>query len=147
MKRKSSRGALVIIAILFAASGALRLGDGLGSALAEASKEAHTPQEAPAGIAEAAGPAGDCPAPPAALAAALSEREGRLAAQEAAVADREAALALADEAITGRLAELQVAEEEMRKTFGACRWGGRSRHRPPGGSLRNHEAQGCLTAV
>lgn len=108
-KRRAGRGALVILALMFAASAALRLGGSLGTALAESSRaEADVPLvEAPA----------ECPPPPAALAASLSEREGRLAAQEAAIADREAALALADEAVARRLAELQAAEQELRKTL------------------------------
>lgn len=105
-KRRAGRGALVILALMFAASAALRLGGSLGTALAESSRaEADVPLvEAPA----------ECPPPPA---ASLSEREGRLAAQEAAIADREAALALADEAVARRLAELQAAEQELRKTL------------------------------
>ncbi|MFZ1470062.1 MAG: hypothetical protein WAT09_13960 [Paracoccaceae bacterium] len=113
MKPRSSRGALVIVALLFAASGALRIGDSVGSALAEASKA--TPETLVADTTLET--SGDCPALPAALAAALSEREGRVATQEAAIADREAALALADQAITGRLSALQAAEAELRKTL------------------------------
>ena len=125
MKRHTSRGALVLLALLFASSGALRIGDGIGSAMAEASKESPTgdaPKDAEhpsdSDSAETQPSAAvECPAPPAELAAALSARESRLLVQEAAVADREAALALADEAINARLQELRTAEEELRATL------------------------------
>ena len=102
---KPGRGALAIVAIILASSGALRLGSGIGRALAEvpAATEMSLPK--------------NCPAPPAALAAALTEREQKLKTQEAAVAQRLAALALADQAITKRLGELKVAEDEMKKTL------------------------------
>ncbi len=125
MKRHTSRGALVLLALLFASSGALRIGDGIGSAMAEATKDSQT-EDAPEGTDHASAadttdvqPAApeDCPAPPAELAAALSARESRLMVQEAAIADREAALALADEAINTRLQELRTAEEELRATL------------------------------
>jgi flagellar motility protein MotE (MotC chaperone) len=103
--RKPGRGALAIVAIILASSGALRLGTGIGRALAEAP-----------GAAEATTPK-DCPIPPAALAAALTEREQKVRTEEAAVAQRLAALALADQAITKRLGELKGAEDEMKKTL------------------------------
>ena len=114
MKRRTTRGALVIIALLFASSGALRIGSGVGTALAEASKGHDVPMEAPTpAVVEGEG----CPLPPAELAAALSDRESRLAIQEAALQDRSAALALADEAIMQRLAELKAAEEKLSSTL------------------------------
>jgi hypothetical protein len=100
---RTGRGALFLLAILLAASGAMRLGLGIGAALAR------TPSDAMAGHAEgnmsteaghqaeetAHGSAPlDCPAPPVAVAEALKLREGRVAVQEAALADRTAALAL-----------------------------------------------------
>ena len=112
MKRRSTRGALIIIALLFAGSGALRIGSGVGTALAEAAKDLEIPDAVPVSTA-----AEGCPLPPAELAAALSARENRLAAQEAALNDRAAALALADAAITQRLSELKAAEEELRSTL------------------------------
>ena len=117
MKRKAGRGALIVIALLFASSGAMRSGEGLGSALAESSEEPTVAGEnAGTGDATVADTA-HCPLPPAELAAALSDREGRLQAREAAVADKEAALALAETAITTRLAELQAAEDQLRSTL------------------------------
>lgn len=107
--RSTARGALLVIALMFLCSGAMRLVGSVGAALAENSK-AH------AGTTDAS-PAADCPAPPAALATALSEREGRLRTREAALLDRESALALADQAITQRLSALESAEQELRKTL------------------------------
>ena len=114
MKRRTTRGALVIIALLFASSGALRIGSGVGTALAQAAKGNDVPVADPDPSLMA--PEG-CPLPPTELAAALSARESRLAVQEAALLDRSAALALADEAITQRLAELKAAEEQLSGTL------------------------------
>lgn len=104
---RAGRGALAIVAVILASSGALRLGSGIGHALAES---AHAPS------AQEAEPQ-NCPAPPAALAEALSEREQKLKTEEAAMAQRLSALALADEAIQKRMDELKLAEEEMKKTL------------------------------
>lgn len=112
MKRRAGRGALIIVALMFAASGALRLGDGLGASLARAAEGTMTAEHP----AEAGDPQ-SCPAPPAELAAALSEREARLAAQLAALNDRQAALALADATIKGRLEELKRAEADLKATL------------------------------
>jgi flagellar motility protein MotE (MotC chaperone) len=106
MTRVDGRSALFIVALLFAASGALRLGSGVGVALARA-------EDAPeADMAEAA----VCETP-AALAEALTLREDRLAARELALADRQAALALAETAIAERLAELSAMEAELQETL------------------------------
>ncbi|MFN4170410.1 MAG: MotE family protein [Pseudorhodobacter sp.] len=104
--RKAGRGILVILALFLAASGALRLGSGLGEALARTE----------AGGPDPAGPL-DCPLPSAALLDALQDREAQVAAQEAAAADRRAALALAEAAIVQRLAELRDAEERLAATL------------------------------
>ncbi|PTE16627.1 MotE family protein [Pseudogemmobacter blasticus] len=109
MRRRAGRGALIVIALLFASSGALRLGDGLGAGLARAAEGA-LPQDKGAR-------APDCPPLPEELARALKLREDRLSVQEAALADHSAALALADQAIATRLAELEAAETELRKTL------------------------------
>jgi flagellar motility protein MotE (MotC chaperone) len=106
-RRRAGRGALFIVAMLFAASGALRLGSGVGAALARA-------EEAPE-VVETAEPA-LCETP-AALAEALTLRETRLVAQEAAMQDRLAALALADAAISQRMTELQAMEDELKATL------------------------------
>ena len=104
-RRRQGRGALGIVAILLACGGALRLGDGIGSALAQVRSAQ-----------PAATSAASCPAPPVALAAALSSREEKVKADEAAIAQREAALALANQAISKRLGELQAAEDQLKRT-------------------------------
>jgi len=104
--RHAGRGALLILTLLLATSGALRLGAGIGTAMANATApEAGT--DAPV----------NCPAPPLALAEALLARESDVATQEAALADRMAALDLAEAAITARLAELAGAEAGLRETL------------------------------
>ncbi len=107
MTRRAGRGTLFIVAMLFAASGALRLGSGVGVALARA-------EDAPE---SAAGVEPVSCEPPAALAEALSLREDRLSLREAALNDRQAALALADLAITERLGQLEAMEARLRETL------------------------------
>jgi flagellar motility protein MotE (MotC chaperone) len=106
LRRRSGQGTLFIVAILLAASGALRLGSDLGVALARTDE----------GIAETTPEPQECAAPPLAVAEALGLREDRLAAREAALQDRLAALDLAEQAITGRIAEMQALEEKLRAT-------------------------------
>lgn len=107
-RKRGGRGTLVILALLFAASGALRMGAGVGVALA-------------GGPEVVAGSAADaplnCPEPPLALAEALTKRADQVAAQEAAVADRMAALSLAESAIDARLAEMAAAEAKLTETL------------------------------
>ena len=103
-RRRPGRSILVVLALIFAAGGALRLGAGIGTALANSSVES------------ASAPL-NCPTPPAALAAALAGREAEVKRQEAAIAERMAALNLADAAITKRMGELKSAEEELKKTL------------------------------
>lgn len=101
---KSGRSILVILSLILASSGAMRLGSGIGAALAGSTTQtATTPL--------------NCPLPPAALAAALTGREAQVKSQEDAVAERMAALTLADQAITKRMGELQIAEGELKKTL------------------------------
>jgi flagellar motility protein MotE (MotC chaperone) len=97
--------------MLLAFSGALRLGDGIGIAIAEATTPDNDldTQHSP--------PALNCPKPPAALAQALSEREQNVAAQETALQDRLAALALADQAIDVRMKSLAAAEDRLNETL------------------------------
>lgn len=105
IKRKSAgRGTLLILALILASAGALRVGAVIGEAMAgNAAAESVAPL--------------NCPQPPAAVAAALVGREADVKKREAALADRIAALALADQAINKRMAELQVAEESLKKTL------------------------------
>ena len=107
LRRKSGRGALFVIAMLFAMSGALRLGSGVGAALAESGGAA---EEKPAAQPQTC-------ENPVALSEALTLREDRLTAREAALQDRLAALALAETAISERMAEMQAMEEELRSTL------------------------------
>jgi len=103
----SGRGTLAILALLLAASGALRLGDRVGAAMALQASESD----------QASDPPLQCPDPPVALAAALKERDVTLSNREASVNDRIAALTLAEEAITSRLDELKTAEARLRETL------------------------------
>ena len=103
-RKSGGRGILMILAVILAASGALRIGAGVGVAMADG------------GGADGAAPL-DCPLPPAALAAALVGREAEVAKRETELADRMAALALADEAINKRMGELQVAENSLKETL------------------------------
>jgi flagellar motility protein MotE (MotC chaperone) len=100
--------ALALIGILFLASGALRLGNGVGQALA---------METEPVVAEGAAPQESCTIQPAALALALSEREAAVAQGELALKDQTAALALAEASIEARLAELVAAEEALAATL------------------------------
>jgi flagellar motility protein MotE (MotC chaperone) len=103
-RRKSGRGALVILSLILASSGALRIGAGVGVAMADVAND------------ESSAPL-NCPLPPAAVAAALVGRESHVKDQEMALEERMAALSLADQAISKRLAELQTAEADLRKTL------------------------------
>lgn len=108
VRKRAGRGALMILALLLASSGALRLGSDIGQALARAPDAAGAvASDAPL----------LCPPPPLALAEALSAREAQVATQEAALADRLAALALADRAIEQRMTALAAAEAELTKTL------------------------------
>lgn len=111
--RKTGRGALILIAGFFLASGLLRLGSGTGSAIArEVEALRHTevvepqvPQacETGEGIGE--------------LLVALKARETRVAAQEATLADRMQALAVAEVGVRQNLAALVEAEQKLKATM------------------------------
>lgn len=92
-----------LIAVTLAASAAIRLGFGVGEAMARAPD-----------MPESSAPV-QCPATPLAVAQALSERETSLAGREAALEERMAALDLAEAAIAARLSELQKAESDLTK--------------------------------
>ena len=108
-QRRSGPGTLVILALLMASSGAMRLGAGAGQAMAAT--------ETPAEESAAMSPPAECPAPPVALAAALSQRAAEIDNRSAALEERMAALALAEAAITIRLAELDASETRLRETL------------------------------
>lgn len=107
MNRRMGKGTLFIVAMLFATSGALRLGSGIGVALARTEDASEVPASETPVACET----------PAALAEALGLREDRLALREAALNDRQAALALADAAISERIVRLEAMEEELRATL------------------------------
>lgn len=106
MKRPRGRGTLLILTLFLASSGALRIGSGIGTALANVATE-------PAAKVDPA----SCPETPLALVEALKTRETQVAAREAAMADRMAALSLAEEAIKKRTDEMTAAETELKKTL------------------------------
>jgi flagellar motility protein MotE (MotC chaperone) len=102
---RAGRGILVLLALLLASSGALRLGELAGAALANSDAAGAAPEPAA------------CPMPPVALAEALAAREAQVAVLEAAMADRKAALALAEAAISRRMEELEAAEASLKATL------------------------------
>jgi flagellar motility protein MotE (MotC chaperone) len=106
-RSRSSRSVLIILALFLAASGALRLGDGIGFALANSTTQP----------ADSAATGQDCPAPPAALAEALRQRDSDISVREQRLNQREAALALAEAAFSARMTEMQAAEDELKKTL------------------------------
>lgn len=103
--KPAGRGALVILALFLASSGAMRVGGLAGQALANSGN----PEQAAALDAPAT-----CPAPAPALLKALNDREAQVRAQETAVADRIAALNMAETAIAKRLEELASAEASLK---------------------------------
>jgi flagellar motility protein MotE (MotC chaperone) len=105
---RSGRGALAVIGLLFLASGALRLGTGVGEALA---MEAEVLPSDPLPEQKT------CTPLPAALSAALTERENTVAMGEIALKDRAAALALTEATIARRLEDLVTAEEALSRTL------------------------------
>ena len=104
---RSGRGTLVILTLFLAASGALRVGSGIGTAMANSATEAPAPTADPQ----------SCPEPPLALAEALKAREAQITARETALADRMAALTLSEAAIKARMDELAEAEASLKKTL------------------------------
>lgn len=106
--KRAGRGALVILALFLASSGALRVGGLAGEAMANGKADTE---------AAALPTAAECPAPPVALLQALNERETQVRAQEAAAADRMAALTLADAAIAKRMEELAAAEASLKEVL------------------------------
>lgn len=94
------RGVLWAVVIVLSASGVVRLGTSVAEALAQDSGGAQVADARPA-------------AEPAALLAALQEREARVTALEAAVAERMQALAVAEARIGDRMAALVAAESAL----------------------------------
>ncbi len=107
-RKRAGRGALVILALLFASSAALRMGAGVGVALAGGAE--------PTSLDATDAPL-NCPEPPVALAEALRTREDQVSKKEAALADRMAALSLAESAITAKLSAMEEAETKLSSTL------------------------------
>lgn len=110
MRRKgliAGLGPLTILALMFAASGALRLGQGVGAAMALQAAPQREPSAPPL----------NCPEPPERLAEALRQRDAELAAREVALRERLAALALSEQAIDAKLRELATAEASLKATL------------------------------
>ncbi len=113
-RRRSSRGALTLIAALFLVSGILRLADGTGAAIAESIgrlAENHAPFpatepetcEMPEGIDE--------------LLAVLREREAKIERREAALEERLEMLEVVEERVNREIASLKQAQAELEKTI------------------------------
>lgn len=110
MNRKgwiSGLGPLTILALMFAASGAMRFGQGVGAALALQASPTTEPSAPPL----------NCPEPPERLAEALRLRDAEITAREVALRERLAALSLSEKAIDARLAALAQAEASLKETL------------------------------
>lgn len=100
-------GPLTLLALMLASAGAMRLGQGVGAAMALQSQEPGEDSTAPL----------SCPSPPERLLEAMSAREKRLKAREVSLNDRMAALRLSEKAIDARLVELTAAEKSLKETI------------------------------
>lgn len=102
-------GALFLMAVFLCLSGLLRLGTGLGAAMANTVK----PSSADAAAPEACELDGGTMA----MLSALREREARLVEQEKLAADQQASIGLARTEIDKKLAELANAEAKLAATI------------------------------
>lgn len=107
-KFRPGRGSLVLIATLFLSAGLIRLGNGVGAALARASEPTATADDAQQECTTDAGTL--------ALLSEIQAREKRLSEREGLLADRDQAVKLAQKQLETRLVELKAAEEELAKT-------------------------------
>lgn len=106
------RGGLFFLALFMGLSGTLRLGEGVGNALAEtAATEPETAEGG--GVAQICEPDSGAQA----MLAALRGRETRLAEQEAKAAEREQTLALARKEIDTKIATLEATEQKLAQTI------------------------------
>lgn len=104
-RRRAGRGALIILAAFLASSGALRIGSGLGAAVAlmpDAPTDPVLPQQ--------------CAEPPGAVAAALAEKAAQINAREIALTERMAALELAEKVAQERITRMEAAETSLKAT-------------------------------
>lgn len=106
-KLSTGQSLLVTLSLILAASGAVRLGHGVGMAMALQAEPAQLDVAAPV----------QCPSPPERLLEALRVRTAQIEAQEEKLLDRKAALELSERAIETRLAELMAAEARLRETI------------------------------
>lgn len=106
-RRRLGRSSLMLISGLFAASAALRFGDGIGHAFAVAS-------EPPAGSAVGENCTTDAGAME--LLKQVQERERKVTEREGLLADRSQAIGLAEKRIEERLAALVAAEQKLSET-------------------------------
>jgi len=111
--RRRMRGALVMIATLLLASAFVRLGDGVGQAVARVSAEAASGPTAPPDTAQSC----ETPQDLQILHNALQDRAGQLDRRETALQDRLQALRITDREVTQKLAALEEAEAELRETL------------------------------
>ena len=108
-RRGRTRGTLKIIAALLMASAFVRLGEGVGRAVARADET----------VSPVAEKGTDCERPEdlQVLLDELQAREARLEKRETAFDDRMAALTLADQQIDRKFEELSEAEDRLRRTL------------------------------
>jgi flagellar motility protein MotE (MotC chaperone) len=106
--KRQGRHVLLVVALLLAASGAVRVGGLAGRAFAETA----APDEGEAAQAECTPSAGALD-----MLKAAQAREDIVVSREKAVEERERAVALASERLEARLAELVKAEEALARTI------------------------------
>ncbi len=112
-KRKGSRGALILIAGFFLASGFLRLGSGTGSAIArevEALRNSEKEEVQIPQACESSEGMGD-------LLLAIKQREARVLEQEVSLANRLQALGVAEVSMKQNLTALIEAESNLKATM------------------------------
>lgn len=110
--RARPKGVLLILAVLLAGSGLLRLGDSAGQAIASGSQETEQSPQLSEGSAQCL-TAEETDA----LLSAFQSRENLVAEREARVEDRLQALRVAEAQIEERLGELRAAEEALALTL------------------------------
>lgn len=115
-----SKGALIAIAFLFVSSGALRLGNGSGAAIALEVKERASKLMSMDGTVEDADEVVDITPELLKLLEQTQAREAAVAKLEAELNARAQALALAESTIHKDLARLEEAEEILRNTMSAA---------------------------
>ncbi|HCP82297.1 MAG TPA: hypothetical protein DIT67_12200 [Octadecabacter sp.] len=103
---RKPKNVLIFAAALLFASGGVRLGTGMGPAIAFAEEQMETAETHQSE---------DTPQAPEIepLLAALQARENRVSEREVALGDRFLALSVAEEEVTKRLAELEAAEQSL----------------------------------